>query len=218
MEVEMLTFRVGGCSKRALQKFVEARKRHLKYLKRESEERYYALIKKLDLKDSINLIPPRAFLPAEAQHSLYWRCRWSPSWLGAAHVNAAADPDVLVASGFSCLETADVLWWGAACGVGQGAQEAAGAQEGGRGEGGSDCPVCSSAALGDGDHAHQASGSRATGCCCWDVAVDDVDDVGWYWEVLVDVDDGSDVLEEDDDGGPSVFGVPVAWLSSGLLS
>lgn len=39
MEVEMLTFRVGGCSKRALQKFVEARKRHLKYLKRESEER-----------------------------------------------------------------------------------------------------------------------------------------------------------------------------------
>jgi len=56
-------------SKRALQKFVEARKRHLKYLKRESEERYYALIKKLDLKDSINLIPPRAFLPAEAQRA-----------------------------------------------------------------------------------------------------------------------------------------------------
>jgi hypothetical protein len=45
---------------------VNDRRKMLKYLRRESEERYFKLIERLGIRDTISLVPQRAFLPAEA--------------------------------------------------------------------------------------------------------------------------------------------------------
>jgi hypothetical protein len=60
------THRKDNHNKRGLVQMVNDRRKMLKYLRRESEERYFKLIERLGIRDTISLVPQRAFLPAEA--------------------------------------------------------------------------------------------------------------------------------------------------------
>eukprot|EP00291_Cryptomonas_curvata_P000285 CAMPEP_0172195620 /NCGR_PEP_ID=MMETSP1050-20130122/26317_1 /TAXON_ID=233186 /ORGANISM="Cryptomonas curvata, Strain CCAP979/52" /LENGTH=172 /DNA_ID=CAMNT_0012871719 /DNA_START=97 /DNA_END=611 /DNA_ORIENTATION=+ len=53
-------------SKRGLIQLVADRRGMLKYLRRESEDRYLKLIERLGIRDAVSLLPPRVFLPAKA--------------------------------------------------------------------------------------------------------------------------------------------------------
>ncbi|EKX39535.1 hypothetical protein GUITHDRAFT_154369 [Guillardia theta CCMP2712] len=74
---------------RGLTQMVNDRKSLLKYLRRESEERYRALITRLGIRDAINLNPQRVFLPTDIAKKAAERVRRKLD-LAKAKVVAAA--------------------------------------------------------------------------------------------------------------------------------
>jgi len=77
---------------RGLVQMVQDRRKLLKYLKRDSLERYNILIEQLGIRDAINLMPQRVFLPAKAAEAAVQRERQKLQLVeqGRKQVEAAA--------------------------------------------------------------------------------------------------------------------------------